>query len=111
MRSVYDSGKYTELIQRVPRKKRYRRPKMEDGKIEVWFGKLRGEGPDLCVQSGNNGGGSPTRSFVLGFLSDGHPHTGSPGYKDTFLEEMEARGFDISTLKFSIRKKAPCVNS
>jgi hypothetical protein len=108
MRSVYNYQKFDELIRSVPRKKRYPRPKQEEGKLDVWFGKIDGEGPDLCVQSGDNGGGGATRGFVISFFSDGHQHSGLPGFKDGFLEEMDARGFDISTIKFSIRKKAAC---
>lgn len=87
-------------------KKRWGRPKMQDGKLDVWFGRLHGDGPDLCVQSGEGCGGSSTRGFVLGFFTGGHPHSGAQGFEQSFLKEMETRGFDISTLRFSIRKKA-----
>lgn len=84
-----------------------RNPKMEDGRLDVWFGKLtRHDDPDVCVRSGEGAGGSPTRGFVLDFFCGPHEAVGKPGWTSkTFLEEMDARGFDISTLKFTIRKK------
>lgn len=98
----YDSSNY----KRIPLKKRYPRPKMESGKLDVWFGRTEPmETPDMCVQSGENAGGSPTRSFVINFFTGGHAASERPGYENTFLGELESRGFDLSTLKFSIRKK------
>lgn len=85
-----------------------RRPKMTNGRLDVWFGKLtKHDDPDFCVVSGDGAGGGSTRGFVLGFLCGEHQHVKGNGWTTkTFLEEMDARGFDVSTLKFSIRKKA-----
>jgi hypothetical protein len=87
------------------RGRKFRRPSRRDGKLDVWFGKIDGDGPDMCVQSGNGCGGSSTRGYVLGLFCNKQVYAGSPGWADAFLEEMDKRGFDVSTLRFSISLK------
>ena len=71
--------------------------------LTAWFGPVRGEGPNLRF-------GYPRRC-------DGHflhsafcmPKIDSDGrvLEPSFLEELEARGYDISTLEFRIKRKEP----
>jgi hypothetical protein len=59
----------------------------------------------------------PDGGFVLGHLCGDYTPVGRQicqkcyhtnehkGYEETFLKELEKRGYDLTTLRFSIRKK------
>lgn len=55
----------------------------------------------------------PTRAADGGLVSfvfeseSGFRWSGLDGYEKTFLKELEKRGYDLTTLRFSIMKKAP----
>jgi hypothetical protein len=55
----------------------------------------------------------PTRAADGGLVSfvfeneSGFCWSGADGYEKTFLKELEKRGYDLTTLRFSIMKKAP----
>lgn len=90
--------------------KRFRRPKLKDGELRVYWGKLPHDSPDVIYEW--KGDSSMRRDSSLL-----HYHFGSrrpdPHVQPIFskmmpslIEEFQARGYDITTLKFSIRKKA-----
>lgn len=54
---------------------------------------------DIILDYGGQGVGKSDGSWLNSWLSS------HKGFDDTFMNELEARGFDIQTLKISIRKK------
>lgn len=90
--------------------KRFRLPKLKDGELRVYWGKLPHDSPDIVYEW--KGDSSMRRDSRLL-----HYHLGSqqpdPFTQPIFskmnpslIEELEARGYDITTLRFSIQKKA-----
>ncbi len=77
------------------------------GKIVFRFGLLDGQ-EDLCVSYGH---GVPRcdRSLVMSQMTQKVMRfdnlNGKPYFEDSFIEELEKRGYDISTLIFSVQKK------
>lgn len=80
--------------------KRFRTPKAKDGELLVKYGKEYGE-QDLfyCYPENECGMGRDSKMLMLAFersdVLDGN----------TMRKELELRGYDITTLKFSIMKK------
>ena len=85
--------------------KRYRAPKIKDGELKAQWGKLQHDNPDIIIV---NGQGVPKHDAYLLYntlCSERY----SPFLKERkkpFYEELESRGYDLTTLKFSIQKKA-----
>jgi hypothetical protein len=95
--------------------KRYRRPKVKPGELRAQWGKLEGNEPDLCYFWGE-GIGKCDGHLIHNVLSTPRCETnwdapmGSPRimwtkYAKSFIEELEERGYDLTTLRFYIRKK------
>ncbi len=93
--------------------KRYRQPRPKPGQLKIQWGKLAGEDEDMLYA---HGGGPPegnaTRAdgrFISFCISMPRPRVnfdgGCPQFDPSMLEELEHRGYDIKTLKFSIEKK------
>ena len=92
--------------------RRLRAPKLKDGELRVYWGKPDKHcSPDVTFAWQ----GDPVMRADTRLL---HSHFGSqrpdPHVKPLFskmipslIEELQARGYDITTLKFSIQKKAP----
>lgn len=84
--------------------KRYRTPKAKDGELLVKYGKEYDD-EDLFYCYPDNDCGMKRDSRMLSiafertvlFQEDGR----------TLRQELEARGYDITTLKFSVMKKVP----
>lgn len=89
--------------------KRVRRPKLKEGELRVYWGRLHGDYPDVIYEW--LGGASMRRDsallhncigskqpdcFATPLFSKMHP---------SLLEELESRGYDLTTLRFSIMKK------
>ena len=89
-------------------KKRYRHPKPKTGEIIVKRGKLDGE-VDICIYYGDD---VPIcdRTLVANMLFSKVQRTDFktmlPVFSPSFLEELELRGYDLDTLRFSVRLKA-----
>lgn len=84
--------------------KRYREPKAKPGELKAQWGKLKYDRPDLCYVWGE--GVPKCDASLLDYALTGKRHhpmddSWSPG----LIEELEKRGYDITTLKFSIQKK------
>lgn len=80
-------------------KKRYRRPTVRDGQIKVQRGRLDGE-VDMCIFYGDN---TPRcdQALVMNLFFSSRYNYEYP----SFIEELELRGYDLDTLKFSIERK------
>lgn len=87
--------------------KRYRRPKVIEGQIKVQRGKIDGD-VDMCIFYGDN---VPRcdRALVLNVLGSERQRTDfstmQPVFDPSLLDELEARGYDLDTLRFSIERK------
>ena len=81
-----------------------RRPKFEG--IKLQFGNLEGQLDHLILWNGNV---HPCdRALVLTTLTSKTMHFDykqqKPIFEDSFFEELEKRGYDLKTIKFSIEK-------
>lgn len=82
-------------------KKRYRSPKIKKGQIIFQRGRIDGE-IDMCLYY--NGIPSCDKSLVFYYLSAENINY-SGGTLKSFIQELEDRGYDLDTLRFSIEKK------
>lgn len=84
--------------------KRLRTPKAKDGELLVKYGKEYGD-EDLFYCYPDNECGMKRDSRMLSMAFERtvlFPEDGR-----TLRQELEARGYDITTLKFSVMKKTP----
>lgn len=84
--------------------KRLRTPKAKDGELLVKYGKEYGD-EDLFYCYPDNECGMKRDSRLLSMAFERtviFPEDGR-----TLRQELEARGYDITTLKFSVMKKTP----
>lgn len=84
--------------------KRWRAPKARDGQVKLQYGKLPNDTHDICVVWGNGCGKADSRLIMSAFTQK----TFRPGTFDSnpsLVEELDRRGYDITTLRFSIEKK------
>jgi hypothetical protein len=81
--------------------KRYRSPKVVEGQIKLQRGRIDGEAPDMCIFYGDN---VPRcdRSLVMNSLCFDTFDSGRNELSPSFVDELESRGYDLDTLKFSI---------
>lgn len=96
--------------------KRYRTPQQKPGLLRIYYGRVDGNRPDVCYQWGAGGAnkcdasllhhviGSPRLEACYGTDREKH---GPYKFGPSLLEELEKRGYDLSTLKFSIEQKQP----
>jgi len=86
--------------------KRYRSPKAKPGQIKAQWGKVPHEIPGICYAWGG-GGASCADVRLLDYALSGRRYSPiDKTWSDSFLEELEKRGYDLTTLKFSVEKKA-----
>lgn len=95
-------------------RKRYHTPKAKPGELRALYGKAdRWSGPDVCYVWGEGVPGCDARllhstlsnkRLTLDFPNAGHK------FEQSFVDELEERGYDITTLRFSIQKK-PSANT
>lgn len=90
--------------------KRYRTPTAKPGEIKIVYGKAdRYSRPDLCVAWGDGADMKPTASFMMHALTEKRMTRAFPSmdviYEPSLIDELEARGFDIETLRFTIQRK------
>ena len=82
--------------------KRFRLPSAKPGELKVAFGKEPHYNPDLFYCHGGDGATSQDGQMLGLFFER------TDGLWDrTLRKELEARGYDITTLKFTIKKKPP----
>lgn len=88
--------------------KRYRRPKVSNGQVKMQKCRLDGE-IDMCIFFGD---GVPRhdRALIMNVFCSERSRldlsTTKHVYDKSFIEELEARGYDLDTLKFSIEHKS-----
>ncbi len=85
--------------------KRYRAPKVVEGQMKVQMGKLDGD-VDMCIFYGDN---TPrcNRALVMNTLCSEKLDWKSE-LRPSFIDELDKRGYDLDTLRFSIKKKVDC---
>lgn len=80
--------------------KRLRAPKAKPGELIARWGKVEGI-VDLCY----DGPSRPDMHLLHGALTGKKFQPFDSTWSASFLQELEERGYDITTLKFSIKKK------
>lgn len=95
--------------------KRYGRPRAKDGELKLQYGRLRGDNPDIVYSWGD--GVDSRDSRLLHYIFTGKRERTVYGderernggvttvWDDSFIDELKARGYDITTIRFSIQKK------
>ena len=89
-------------------RRRWRAPKAAPGELVARWGKLPHENPQVCYSWGE---GCTKREAALlhNVLTTERPDwTTKPLFSKmwpSFLAELEASGYDLTTLRFSVRKK------
>ena len=87
--------------------KRATAKKAQPGQLRVFYGRLPGESsPDICYAWGD---GCSKRDGALLTLVMGSKRPGllpSDAAEPSLWEELTARGYDLSTLEFSIKKRS-----
>jgi hypothetical protein len=88
---------------------RLRRPKIKDGELKVYWGRLPHDNPDIIIEYRGDHTMKRDSNLLFCVLTN---KSVDPFTKPLFskmnpslAEELEARGYDITTLKFSISKK------
>lgn len=89
--------------------KRYRRPKLKEGELRVFWGKLPDDEPDMLYAWQGDSSMKQDGRFLNVFFQcqSPDPHV-TPLFSKmlpSLVQELEARGYDITTLHFSILKK------
>lgn len=87
--------------------KRYRRPKVVEGQIKFQKGKIDGD-VDICIFYGDNVPRCDRALVMNAFCSKRVSvklEDGKPVFSKSFIDELEDRGYDIDSLRFSIDRK------
>lgn len=89
--------------------KRFRKPKMKDGELRMYWGKLPHDNPDVVLSwQGDRSMKCDTALLHYVVCSPKPSLTHMPLFSKmelSLIDELIARGYDITTLKFSIQKK------
>ncbi|MBF8177700.1 hypothetical protein [Herminiimonas contaminans] len=83
-------------------RKRWRAPVAKPGELKIAYGKERHDDPDLMICWGAGGATKRDSHVLFHFFY----HVALPESGTNLVKELEARGYDITTLKFSIMKKS-----
>jgi hypothetical protein len=84
-------------------KKRWRKPKAKPGELKVAYGRGdHGDGPDIYYCHGASGADRCDARMISSYFDDIKGLDGK-----TMRQELEVRGYDITTMKFSIQQKQP----
>lgn len=96
--------------------KRYRRRHAKPGQLLIYYGKLPHNDPDVVFAWGGDGANKCDANYLTYALCGKRQRMvfgeerEKAGYPVTFdpsvIEELTARGYDITTIRFSIMKKA-----
>ena len=89
--------------------KRFRKPKLKDGQLLVYWGKLPHDEPDVIYSWQGDSSMKRDNALLCYHFGSRRPDPiAKPMYSKmdpSLLEELERRGYDITTLRFSIMKK------
>ena len=91
--------------------KRFRKPKMADGELKMYWGKPdKHDGPDVVLAWQGDASMRRDTNLLHYHLCCERPDLSvRPLFskmQPSLIEELKARGYDITTLKFSIKKLA-----
>lgn len=92
--------------------KRFRKPKLKDGELRMYWGKPdRWDSPDIVLAWQGNRMMKRDTNLLHYMLCIKRPkielgRINWAAMEPSLIEELELRGYDLTTLKFSIRKKA-----
>ena len=88
--------------------KRYRVRPYQPGTLKAYWGIAdRGEYPCLIANGRNGDAALLLDAFEKGKAILNHFRGTFHGFQPSFMKELEERGYDLTTLKFSIKKKEP----
>jgi hypothetical protein len=89
--------------------KRLRRRKMKDGELAMYWGRVDGDAPDVVYEwRGDSSMRSDSRLLYHLVGCERVDPRASPLYSKmipSLIDQLIGRGYDITTLKFSIMKK------
>lgn len=89
--------------------KRLRRPKLKDGELRVYWGRLDGDSPDIIYEwKGESTMKSDSRMlhyYIGNKRVDAFAKPLFSKMEPSFIEALQSRGYDLTTLRFSIMKK------
>ena len=91
-----------------PVRRRWRAPTAKPGELVMRWGKVDGDRPEMCYAWGE--GASKRDMHLLHMVIASQrpdPFADRPFSKmlPSLLEDLEARGYDLTTLRFSVSKK------
>ena len=90
--------------------KRYRAPKLKEGELRMYWGRVDGDSPDVILAwQGERSMKRDTNYLYYALCCDKPDLQTTPLFSKmnpSFIKELELRGYDLTTLKFSIMKKA-----
>ena len=94
------------------RKKRYRTPTAKPGELKIVFGRVdRHDDPDLCSVWGGGGADKSDARMLMHALTEKRWGYNFPSMereqRPSVTEELEARGYDITTLRVSVSLHTP----
>lgn len=82
-----------------------RKPRINPGELHVYYGKDDGGDVDMVIGWGD---GVPRCDRALLYVQFGADRLNHKmEVEQSFAKELEARGYDITTIRFSIQKKTP----
>jgi hypothetical protein len=95
-------------------KKRYRRRAAKPGQLIAYWGKTsRHDAPDVCIAWGGDGAVRADGHLLYGALCakriepclrSESPIGSDHRFIHSFVEELERRGYDLTTLRFSVEQ-------
>jgi hypothetical protein len=83
---------------------RPRIPTTKPGELKAGWARVDGNSPSVAYNWGGGGAAKSDARILSNALEEVHVHDGK-----TLIEELEARGYDLSTLRFSIKLKTPTI--
>ena len=89
--------------------KRFRKPKMSDGELKMYWGKPdKHDGPDVVLAWQGDASMRRDTNLLHYHLCSAKPDLSArplfSKMNPSLIEELKDRGYDITTLKFSIKK-------
>lgn len=90
-------------------RRRYHTPKAKPAELKIAYGRVSPhDDPDLCVAWGGAGADKCDGRMVLHSMTEKRMGYSFPDLvikqRPSLIEELEARGYDITTLRFSIQR-------
>lgn len=92
------------------KRKRYLVPTAKPGEVKIVYGRQsHHDEPDICAAWGGQGADKSDARTVIHALTERRMVPAFPSLRHeerpSLIEELDARGYDITTLRFTIQKK------